>query len=124
MSTLAVNSIVPVTAGSENYFLTRAWANINFSGTLAIRADGNISSVTDIGVGIARYNYSTSMTDSNYSVSAMSTRGTEDPTLNAGLAIAAIRGSSVYTTSYTEIGYGAPAWAFTDAVIATFTAVR
>ena len=45
----------------------RAWCNFNGTGTVAIRASGNVSSITDGGVGIYSLNLTTSMPDANYS---------------------------------------------------------
>jgi len=45
----------------------RAWANFNGAGTLAIRASGNVSSITDNGLGDYTVNFATAMPDSNYS---------------------------------------------------------
>lgn len=66
MSTLKVNSIEPANAGSEDYFLARAWVNFNGSGTVAIRADGNVSSITDNGTGDYTVNFSTASADANH----------------------------------------------------------
>lgn len=71
MSVLAVNSIVPANAGSENYFLARAWANVNGTGTVSIRADGNVSSITDNGTGSYTLNFQNALADANYSVVGM-----------------------------------------------------
>ena len=46
----------------------RAWVNFNGTGTVAIRASGNVSSITDNGTGDYTMNFSTSMTDANYCV--------------------------------------------------------
>jgi len=51
----------------------RAWVNFNGTGTVAIRASGNVSSITDNGVGLYTINFSTSMPDANYSVAACGT---------------------------------------------------
>ena len=48
----------------------RAWVNFNGTGTVAIRSSGNVSSITDGGVGIYRVNFSTSMPDVNFSTNA------------------------------------------------------
>ena len=45
----------------------RAWVNFNGTGTVAIRASGNVSTVGDNGTGDYTINFSTSMPDSNYS---------------------------------------------------------
>ena len=44
----------------------RAWVNFNGTGTVAIRASGNVSSITDNGVGLYTANFTTSMPDANY----------------------------------------------------------
>jgi hypothetical protein len=48
----------------------RAWVNFNGTGTVAIREDGNVSSITDDGTGVYTVNFTTAMPDGNYSVSA------------------------------------------------------
>jgi hypothetical protein len=47
----------------------RAWVNFNGTGTVAIRASGNVSSITDRGVGRYTVNFTTAMVDVNYSTS-------------------------------------------------------
>jgi hypothetical protein len=46
----------------------RAWVNFNGTGTVAIRASGNVSSITDNGVGSYTINFTTAMPDTNYAV--------------------------------------------------------
>jgi len=48
----------------------RAWVNFNGTGTPAIRASGNVTSLTDNGTGNYTVNLTTSMPDANYSVVA------------------------------------------------------
>jgi hypothetical protein len=55
--------------GSAPIYSCRAWCNFNGTGTVAIRASGNVSSITDGGTGIYTVNFTTAMTDANYSVS-------------------------------------------------------
>ena len=45
----------------------RAWVNFNGTGTVAIRESGNVSSITDNGVGDYTVNFTTAMVDANYS---------------------------------------------------------
>lgn len=45
----------------------RAWVNFNGTGTVAIRASGNVSSITDNGTGKYQINFTTALSDSNYS---------------------------------------------------------
>ena len=44
----------------------RAWANFNGTGTVAIRASGNVSSITDNGTGDYTVNFTSAMSDTNY----------------------------------------------------------
>jgi len=44
----------------------RAWVNFNGTGTVAIRASGNVSSITDNGTGDCTVNFTTAMTDANF----------------------------------------------------------
>jgi hypothetical protein len=46
----------------------RAWVNFNGTGTVAIRASGNVSSITDNGTGQYTVNFTTAMPDTNYAV--------------------------------------------------------
>lgn len=46
----------------------RAWVNFNGTGTVAIRASGNVSSITDNGVGDYTVNFTTALVDGNYAV--------------------------------------------------------
>ena len=44
----------------------RAWVNFNGTGTVAIRASGNVTSITDNGTGYYTVNFTTAMADANY----------------------------------------------------------
>ena len=55
----------------------RAWVNFNGTGTVAIRASGNVSSITDNGTGNYTVNFATSMPDADYVVSASGAGGDE-----------------------------------------------
>ncbi len=44
----------------------RAWVNFNGTGTVAIRASGNVTSITDNGTGNYTVNFTTAMPDANY----------------------------------------------------------
>jgi hypothetical protein len=53
--------------GSAPVYACRAWVNFNGTGTVAIRASGNVSSITDNGVGDYTINFTTAMPDASYS---------------------------------------------------------
>jgi hypothetical protein len=51
-------------------YFCRAWVNFNGTGTVAIRASGNVSSITDNDVGNYYINFTIAMPDANYAVVA------------------------------------------------------
>jgi len=59
-------------SGSAPVYACRAWVNFNGTGTVAIRASGNVSSITDNGTGDYTVNFTTAMPDANYSAVANS----------------------------------------------------
>jgi hypothetical protein len=52
--------------GTENGTLCKAWVNWNGQGTVAIRDDFNVNTITDLGTGAFRVNFSNSLGDSNF----------------------------------------------------------
>ena len=69
MSTLRVTTLA-TPAGVEVY-TAKAWVNFNGTGTVAIRASGNVSSITDNGTGDYTVNFTVAMVDANYAISQM-----------------------------------------------------
>lgn len=68
-STLVTNATLPAqlnASGSAPIYACRAWVNFNGTGTVAIRASGNVSSITDNGTGDYTVNFTTAMEDVNY----------------------------------------------------------
>lgn len=59
---LNANGIAPI-------YACRAFVNFNGTGTVAIRASGNVSSITDNGTGDYTLNFTTAIPDANYTVS-------------------------------------------------------
>jgi hypothetical protein len=55
-------------AGGAPIYACRAWVNFNGTGTPAIRASGNVSSITDNGVGDYTVNFATAMQDADYAM--------------------------------------------------------
>lgn len=53
--------------GTEVGTFCRAWVNFNGTGTVAIRASFNVTSITDNGTGDYTVNFTNAMTDANYS---------------------------------------------------------
>ena len=52
--------------GTAPTFGARAWVNFSGTGTVAIRASGNVSSITDNGTGDYTVNFTTAMPDTEY----------------------------------------------------------
>ena len=70
----------------------RAWVNFNGTGTVAIRGSGNVTSITDNGVGDYTVNFTNAMPDANYVVTATPTlspgNGTTIPSFAYGIQAA------------------------------------
>ena len=70
MSTLVAQTISngTVSTSSANVIQgsAKAWVNFNGTGTVAIRASYNVSSITDNGTGEYTVNFTNSMPDANY----------------------------------------------------------
>jgi hypothetical protein len=79
-SNRATNTVVPINiqgdlkmnsgyGSSAIAYGCRAWVNFDGTGTPAIRASGNVSSITDGGTGVFTVNFTNALPDVNYSVS-------------------------------------------------------
>lgn len=89
----------------------KAWVNFNGTGTVAIRASFNVSSITDRGGGLYTINFTTPMVDTSYSIAGNSTNAPSYVVLGA------------YTASGYDVGIwnNWNAWSDADTVsIATF----
>ena len=76
MSTIKVDNLQ--TTGGAGLYPARAWVNFNGTGTIAIRADGNVSSISDLGTGATRVNFTSAFGDASYSC----TTGLSDSDIN------------------------------------------
>tara|TARA_R110000782_G_C14648131_1_gene396409 strand:- start:325 stop:693 length:369 start_codon:yes stop_codon:yes gene_type:complete len=68
MSTIKVDTIK--NTSNVEVFTAKAWVNFNGTGTVAIRASGNVSSVTDLGTGRYTITFTNALTDANYCVTS------------------------------------------------------
>jgi hypothetical protein len=87
----------------------RAWVNFNGTGTVAILASGNVSSITDLGTGSYRTNFTTAMVDANYAVCATATNGSSFVAMLTGAEAAN------NSTSYAQINTASTNATFADA---------
>jgi hypothetical protein len=76
-------------SGSAPIFAARAWVNFDGTGTVAIRASGNVSSITDNGTGDYTVNFTTAMPDANYAGVCTAQRGATDSGFFNGLPTSA-----------------------------------
>jgi hypothetical protein len=58
----------------------KAWVNFNGTGTVAIRASYNVSSITDNGTGYYTVNFTNALPDANYCVVGMTNQQSGDST--------------------------------------------
>lgn len=73
VTTNAGGSVNPSTNIDGINYSCRAWVNFNGTGTVAIKASGNVTNITDNGTGSYAVNLTTAMPDVNYAC-VMATR--------------------------------------------------
>ena len=95
-STVTAGMLSGGQTGSAPAFVTRAWLNMDGTGTISIRGSGNVSSLQDNGVGVYEVNYTTALPNGNYCV-------TFGARLTSTGGDATGRLSSVTTTTTTRI---------------------
>lgn len=79
-------------SGDAPIYACRAWVNFNGTGTVAIRASGNVSSITDNGIGDYTVNFTTAMPDVNYAAAGIVYRSVGTAS-NIGLSISTAVGA-------------------------------
>ncbi len=79
----------------------RAWVNFNGTGTVAIRAAGNVTSITDLGVGAYQVNFINAMPDVNYAFFAV----TSGDGLTASMAYESNSGNNRANASTSAIAF-------------------
>ena len=82
----------------------RAWVNFNGTGTVAIRASGNVSSITDNGTGDYTINFSTAMPDGDYCVTGSASRADNAQPLDIGISDATPTTSAVRINTLEDNG--------------------
>jgi len=73
----------------------KAWVNFDGTGTVAIRASYNVSSITDNGTGDYTVNFTTAMADANYVMSGMQGTNSGASATTTGIAQANPTTSSI-----------------------------
>ena len=85
-------------SGDAPAYVARAWVNFNGTGTVAIRASGNVSSITDNGTGDYTVNFTTAMPDANYT-----TIGTGGNATDNMIVVSQNRAADVPTTTAVRV---------------------
>ena len=97
--------------GSAPSYSCRAWVNFNGTGTVAIRASGNVSSITDLGTGLYTVNFTTAMPDANYAISlavSQDTDGSQNSAMIQGGTTPAVGSFIALIKSYANINKDEP----------------
>lgn len=110
-------------SGSAPFYACRAWVVFNGTGTPTILASGNVSSITDNGVGDYTINFTTAMPTANYAVSVQAQF--DNTEANAAVPVTGIyRSSTSMSTSSVRIGVNESttgnAWDATKITVAVF----
>ena len=93
-------------SGTAPIYACRAWVNFNGTGTIAIRASGNVSSITDNGNGDYTINFTTVMPDALY-IPFLSHTGRSSDTLKLVVTSATEGGTpTLKTASAIRVNYG------------------
>jgi hypothetical protein len=113
-------------SGTAPIYPCRAWVNFNGTGTVAIRASGNVTSITDNGTGDYTVNFTTAMPDANYSVAASAGPvGNSSATHIADLTVGGPgTGTAPTTTAVRVIAFSIPHNVGADALYANVTIFR
>jgi hypothetical protein len=123
-SLLTVNGNIAFNSGYGSAAVaygTRAWVNFNGTGVVAIRGSGNVSTITDLGVGSYSVNFTTAMPDVNYSAHA--TVG-YDGTVGSGIFASVDRNSAVAAVGSVRVYLFSTAFAVADSTMVFVSVTR
>lgn len=92
-------------ANGAPIYAARAWVNFNGTGTVVIRASGNVSSITDNGTGDYTVNFTTAMPDANYCISTQGYSSGSGPMV-CGIGEYSSNGTLSTTSARLYVSYG------------------
>jgi len=118
LSNLAGSQTVPVSTVAQGS--AKAWVNFNGTGTVAIRASFNVSSITDSGLGQYTLNLTTALPDLNYAVVGSAVTSTATVTVFSNAALDATAYTSTSSVGVTTYANGN----FSDSAIITVAVFR
>jgi hypothetical protein len=103
LTTPNINSAqIATVSGTAPLYMCRAWVNFNGTGTPAIRASGNVSSITDNGTGTYTINITTALADTNFATLVSA----GDTTVSSANSTMTYVGSKSTTTQFVAIRNG------------------
>lgn len=108
MSTLRVNTLQNA-AGTGQPAMSgaaKAWVNFNGTGTVAIRASFNVTSITDNGTGDYTVNFTNALEDANFSVVGLQQFTNDNRSTFAGRGVEIRSVTTPLTTSSCRVGTG------------------
>ena len=105
------DGVIIGTSGISTTRIAKAWVNFNGTGTVAIRSSYNVSSITDDATGKYDVNFSTAMSDNDYSVVSDGRYDTGD---SAGSSICTVRREALTTSKFGVRGSNPAAGTFSD----------
>lgn len=119
----------PDVTGTVNIGLStggiQAWVNFNGTGTVAIRASSNVTSITDNGTGDYTVNITTALTDANYSAVALCGFGVSNNYSGSNVPYVSGPVDTPTTTSYRlQTGQGAVGSQSGNIIDCTFVSVQ
>ena len=110
-------------SGTAPIYGARAWVNFDGTGTVTIRASGNVSSITDNGTGDYTVNFSIELSDTNYAVVLGGLVGTNGSNITMP-AIQSTGGLSVGSCRVIQTATGAGGGGNTDSALYTLAVFR
>jgi hypothetical protein len=107
----ATATALTTASGSAPSYAARAWVNFNAVGVIAIRASGNVSSITDNGAGLFAVNFTIAMPDANYAVAGGGQFDTSDINPGSpGFGIRRISGAVTASSANIVFNNGPNGW--------------
>ena len=105
--TAPIPDALSTASGSAPSYSARAWVNFNGTGTVAIRASGNVSSITDNGTGDYTVNFTTAIADTNYTIAGWGKNAGQGfyvvtSSSNTVLAAGSARISTAYSLTFSD----------------------
>jgi hypothetical protein len=111
-------------AGTQVGTLCRAWVNFNGTGTVAIRASFNVTSITDNGTGDYTVNFTNAMPDNDFCAVMSGHRGNASGSVGNSELMGTAGNAENFTTTTVRIGTFNQSFAAEDYATVTLAIFR